>query len=469
MQYTRLPVNMNTNLLGAVITRYISLVRSTLRALSSDEIQKLHEFIDKCPGRLFLIGNGGSWANCQVFASLLNSLERCRAFCLGIDFTGMSASANFSGGFASTLRLYNPSSEDRVLFLSGSGNSEDLFPALELAKRKGCAVFALGSSMSDDTGGQLGAVCEEDALIVPCNRIEAVEDIHSFILWVIFESLRENVRSIKSLWTRTCQSYGDWCSESTSGELAEVALNMTLAALHGSRLILPALGAAAEHMWSDLGQGLLGACPIAGAEVHNFLSTAEGTARGNDLGAERILDYKLARTQSGPDDIALVPAFSALTWALDGVSDTLESRKGPNYWFIDEDRFSRLTISDRRARIINCRHLVEAAGPQFAISALGHALIVAVRDQGLYPLFEPEEIDDSNMLDRISTALRGQGRPGNKRSIETEISLGASVIPDGKMLSFANRKPHFVRDPLQVQTELREFFGDDFNLSISRA
>ena len=90
--------------------------------------------------RVYLIGNGGSYANAMHIA---NDLEMCgiRAHCLNPStLTATANDLHFSRIFSLWLEVHGERG-DLLIALSGSGKSENILIACETAKRLGMDVW----------------------------------------------------------------------------------------------------------------------------------------------------------------------------------------------------------------------------------------------------------------------------------------------------------------------------------------
>src|ERR1019366_9017260 len=75
---------------------------------------------------------------------------------------------------------------DLVIGISGSGNSENIIRAIEVAKSRGAKTFGLAGFK----GGKLAQAADECITILSDN-MQQIEDLHMILLHVVFSSLRE--------------------------------------------------------------------------------------------------------------------------------------------------------------------------------------------------------------------------------------------------------------------------------------
>ena len=100
--------------------------------------------------RVYIIGNGGSYANAH---HLCNDLLSCGIRAYTIDPATLSAFANDSGWEYALARWLGVVGEpgDLLLAMSGSGRSENILLAIEQAKELGMAVYKIfGNERGED-------------------------------------------------------------------------------------------------------------------------------------------------------------------------------------------------------------------------------------------------------------------------------------------------------------------------------
>ena len=136
---------------------------------------------------VFVIGNGGSQANAQHLTLHLRD-RGIRAIDLMADGSWLTAQSNdrgYSESAANLLALLQKA-DDLIIVLSGSGNSPNIVECLKRAT--GYKVGLLGFD-----GGKAFELCD---LVVHCPSVEygVVEDCHSIIIHMLYESLTEALR-----------------------------------------------------------------------------------------------------------------------------------------------------------------------------------------------------------------------------------------------------------------------------------
>lgn len=179
------------------LKRYISEVQEVLQRLPVDEIAGVADIIEmaRSHGRkVFLLGNGGSASTASHFASDLCKGAMCagkpriKASALTDNLALLTAWANdsdYANIFAEQLEnTVEP--DDVVIGISGSGNSPNVLNAMKAAKAKGAATVGF----TGFHGGKLKDLVDV-AIVVPCHKMEQIEDIHLMLEHMITTCLRE--------------------------------------------------------------------------------------------------------------------------------------------------------------------------------------------------------------------------------------------------------------------------------------
>jgi D-sedoheptulose 7-phosphate isomerase len=142
--------------------------------------------------QIFVMGNGGSAATashlaCDINKGLRAGCEtRFRMLCLNDSIPTMLAYANdlsYSDVFVEQLRNFvRPS--DLVIGISGSGNSENVIRAVELANARG----AVSIGMTGFDGGRLARTAHM-SIVVPSHDMQVIEDVHLIVCHMLFRVL----------------------------------------------------------------------------------------------------------------------------------------------------------------------------------------------------------------------------------------------------------------------------------------
>lgn len=174
---------------------YFNRVAEVFSRLDYTQIEKAKNLLVEARDKgktIFIFGNGGSGANASHIAgdyvkgASYKQDKKFRFLCLNDNFSSLAAISNdISYDDAFVMQLENFLNEgDLVIGLSGSGNSENVVRAIELANKKGAKTLALSAY----TGGKLKdlASC---FVHTPINDMEIAEDFQMMIFHTIKQSI----------------------------------------------------------------------------------------------------------------------------------------------------------------------------------------------------------------------------------------------------------------------------------------
>lgn len=185
------------------IRRYLGEVRDVLDALPEEAIRDVVDILlsaNYVGSTVFTLGNGGSSATASHFAcdlakgTITADRPRFRVIPLTDNVPLMTAWSNdvaYEDLFAEQLRNLIREG-DVVVAFSGSGNSENVLRAVRLARRaRGITVGLSGFS-----GGALKGVVDVP-VVVPCDCMEQIEDVHLVLCHLICTVLRQQMKEIE--------------------------------------------------------------------------------------------------------------------------------------------------------------------------------------------------------------------------------------------------------------------------------
>jgi D-sedoheptulose 7-phosphate isomerase len=130
---------------------------------------------DRC-ARLFLIGVGGSAANCSHAAADFRKLCGIEAYSVADNVAELTARTNDEGWdtvFAAWLEVSRLNSDDVILVLSvGGGDVErnvsvNIIKAIDLAKARGVRVFAIVGRSDSYAASRCDVVVGDHVIVVP--------------------------------------------------------------------------------------------------------------------------------------------------------------------------------------------------------------------------------------------------------------------------------------------------------------
>jgi D-sedoheptulose 7-phosphate isomerase len=155
---------------------------------------------------VFLCGNGGSAALASHLACDLgkgtancNGGKRFRVLALTDNLPTLTAWANdssYDDVFSEQLKNF-VQPHDVMFAISGSGNSKNVLNALQVAREAGAATVGI----SGFEGGAMKSLCDL-CVIVPCNDMQIIEDLHLAIAHSIFRIVQ--IRMSRRTLTVSC-------------------------------------------------------------------------------------------------------------------------------------------------------------------------------------------------------------------------------------------------------------------------
>ena len=185
------------------IQRYLDEVKHTLDALPLERIQDVVDVLlsaNYVGSTVFILGNGGSAATASHFAcdlakgTITPGRPRFRVIALTDNMPLVTAWSNdvaYEQVFAEQLSGLIGRG-DVVVAISGSGNSPNVLRAVELARRMGGITIGF----SGFAGGRLSTLVDVP-VVVPCDCMEQIEDVHTILCHLTCTVLRERLRRIE--------------------------------------------------------------------------------------------------------------------------------------------------------------------------------------------------------------------------------------------------------------------------------
>ena len=185
------------------IQRYLDEMKYTLNALPLERIQDVVDVLlsaNYVGSTVFVLGNGGSAATASHFAcdlakgTITPGRPRFRVIALTDNMPLVTAWSNdvaYEQVFAEQLSGLIGRG-DVVVAISGSGNSPNVLRAVELASRMGGITIGF----SGFAGGRLSTLVDVP-VVVPCDCMEQIEDVHMILCHLTCTVLRERLRRIE--------------------------------------------------------------------------------------------------------------------------------------------------------------------------------------------------------------------------------------------------------------------------------
>ena len=190
-----------------IIKNYIEEFKKTIEFLDLQKINRISEILVRAyknDKSVFIVGNGGSASTASHFACDLGkgtlerhydmSKKRFRAYSLTDNVALMTAYGNdldYNNIFVQQLRNLIEKG-DVLIAITGSGNSENILRAIDLANKQGAITIGLLGF----NGGKAKERADH-SLIIPSNNYGVVEDMHLMVGHIICQGLKEIVNNFE--------------------------------------------------------------------------------------------------------------------------------------------------------------------------------------------------------------------------------------------------------------------------------
>ncbi len=186
----------------ARIEKYLDEVSKLVLKIPSDAVERIASIIleaYKKGNRVFVFGNGGGSSTSAHFVcdlakgTISQGKPRLKAISLAENMPLLTAWANdtdYTNTFGEQLKNL-VEFEDVVIGLSGSGMSPNVINAFHVANDAG-AISILFSGF--DGGNALNVA--NDAIVVPSEDMQQIEDVHMILTHIIFRCLKREIAEI---------------------------------------------------------------------------------------------------------------------------------------------------------------------------------------------------------------------------------------------------------------------------------
>jgi D-sedoheptulose 7-phosphate isomerase len=199
---------------------YFELLSESIHLLPHEQMERVTELLLRAYEQqhtVFVFGNGGSAALAPHFACDLSkgtvngSSKRFRVMALTDNVPLITAWANdskYEDIFAEQLSNF-AAPGDIAFAISASGNSPNVLKALKVAKQLGSVTTGL----TGFSGGRMLGLCDE-CIVVPCDNMQIIEDLHLSIAHSIFTCVRSAIQQHAPAYT----SWGPRLVKRTAGK-----------------------------------------------------------------------------------------------------------------------------------------------------------------------------------------------------------------------------------------------------------
>ena len=191
--------NKDKSLIDKAVFEHLNLVNF----IQKNEIKTILKIVDilfktiKKDGTIFWCGNGGSAADSQhLNAELIGRFEKERppikSHALTTDtsvLTALSNDYNYKYIFSRQIKAYCKK-KDSIIFISTSGNSENILEGLKEAKKIGCNKI----SFLGNNGGKVKSI-SDISLIINSKNTARIQEMHIMIGHLICMFLEKKVFS----------------------------------------------------------------------------------------------------------------------------------------------------------------------------------------------------------------------------------------------------------------------------------
>lgn len=259
---------------------------------------------DDCPGgRIFFIGNGGSFDNALALASFFRK-EGFNALVPGRieDYKDSSRENGYGNLFKVALESSNACATDILVTLSGSGNSPNIIAALEFAHTHKMPAFALGGR----DGGEAARIAGENFSIVAVQQsMEAIEDAHLVVGLLALRAAGTGC-SIGAAKKAFIEDFKTLLTDRNLSLLAELGSNVLRTFAANSRIFVLGETTGANHIISDFGRGASIGIPARGLCALDLPSMNAWQATSNDAGYGATLIHWMVKHSPSSADAAIL-------------------------------------------------------------------------------------------------------------------------------------------------------------------
>jgi len=181
-----------------VLKRYLADLSTALSSLDHRKLQAMAEKIlatRRSASTVFLIGNGGCAATASHSACDWGRELGIRTVCFSDNAATLTARANdfgYDDVFHKQLEVFL-SPGDLLVAYSGSGSSQNVVRAVDLARARGNYVIGVTGNYNGGRGGELARRADL-AIVISSESMERIEDI----VLVTSHVVREYMRSTTS-------------------------------------------------------------------------------------------------------------------------------------------------------------------------------------------------------------------------------------------------------------------------------
>ncbi len=393
-------------------------LKQSLENLPLGDLQNLHDSISRKDesGRIFFLGNGGSFDNARLLASIAReSGFKAKTPWFEADYEKIISENGYNEVFCEALKKDELTSADIVVGLSGSGNSPNVLKALSYAVAIGAETFAVGGR----DGGIMRTVVEKDHCILAAHDcMEVIEDTNNLMIISVFNSLKEEV-SLTSSVLNIIKQFQEFLNGNNFQKLGELTAGIVQAYKKGGRIFILGSGVGCNHFRADLSRGATDKIPVKGMTVPEVFTTNSFMATANDDGSDFTLVAGLNNFHPDSNDYALVFESDSNDKRAGYCRELLDS-KGVLYHVIGKGGLE-LSCFDEEFR-------------NFAITMIGHSCSIVLNSY-FKDVFKIRELNQNPPFPE------GQKKLGISETSDLEEKYrSAGLISANEVLSFSHGK-----------------------------
>ncbi len=277
-------------------------------------------------GRIFFLGNGGSYDNARLLAA------RCRAHGLRAqvpgqpdDYLAHAARHGYAEIYSRALAEDRIGPADLVIGISGSGNSPNIIAALTHAQAAGADTWCLGGR----DGGAMARLCGDERSLIGVNQcMEAIEDLHVAMVLIALDALGSGGQ-IAAAAARFHEAFRRFATREACTAIGALAGGMLASIRTGGRVFVLGTTIGASHIRADLGRGATNAIPVRGITAPEFFSMNSAQATANDDGLDFVLVDGLVKFEPHARDLAVLCALPGDQAAIGHCRDLLSASGTP--------------------------------------------------------------------------------------------------------------------------------------------
>jgi len=397
-------------------------------------------------GRVFVVGNGGSFDNARLIALLLQrSGVDARIPGSRGDYRRVTAHTGFSEIFAAALQEETIGDADLLIAISGSGNSINIIRAIEHASASGAKILGLGGR---DGGEMKRRIGREATFIAATDCMEALEDVHPLVMAAVTRMLSgADTDATEAIESVRHEVIDPLISGPGFESLAQLAADVMTTIFEGGRIFVlgdPDLHPSVTHMDADWGRGMINQLPIAGPVRVSYTNENAWMATGNDDGAEFWLIDEFAKASANGSDVVVAIGAQSECRALHLCLEEC-TRAGIAPYVISEDESTgyvrKIPASSGTVDLVSTVVL-------HAVSRSVHDYIIS--DEGLAWHVEEAPIDrwPTDVVTSLRSALRGRKKLDRDSTERLETTLRTRGLLRGdQVITWCYGVPHVADHP----------------------